>query len=74
MMPNEIQLSVREKQILQLIYEGYTDGKIAGKLNISSNTVRTHREHLRKKFCVSNTTSMLRMAVELNLIITNIKS
>ena len=43
---NQFNLTEREKEILQLIYEGYTDNEIAKALDISKNTVRTHRENL----------------------------
>ena len=65
---NQFNLTEREKEILQLIYEGYTDNEIAKALDISKNTVRTHRENLRAKFKVNNTPSMIKIAVEMKLV------
>lgn len=42
-------LSKREREVLQLIAEGYKSRKIADKLNISIKTVDIHRTHLKKK-------------------------
>ena len=61
-------LSIREKQVLQLIFEGHTDQELSEILAISPNTARKHRENLRKKMKVNNTASMIRMAVELKLV------
>ena len=69
MQHNSIKLSPRENEILELIYIGNTDLKIAETLSISSNTVRTHRQNLRAKFNASNTVEMLSKAVKLKIII-----
>lgn len=61
-------LSKREHEILNLIYEGNTDGIIARILGLSPNTIRTHRENLRGKFEVGNTASMLRLAAEMGIV------
>ncbi len=42
-------LSVREREILQLVAQGLTSEKIAETWNISPRTVETHRAHLRRK-------------------------
>lgn len=65
---NQIELSSRESEILQLIYEGFTDNEIAVELSISPNTVRTHRQNLRTKFNVSNTAQMIKKAVDFKLV------
>ena len=68
MVQKKIELSSRESEILQLIYEGYTDNEIAEELSISPNTVRTHRQNLRIKFNVSSTPEMIKKAVDLKLV------
>lgn len=68
MAKSEKELTDREKEILQLIYEGLTDGNISRKLNISVNTVRTHRQNLRAKLDAANTTSMLHIASKKKLL------
>jgi DNA-binding CsgD family transcriptional regulator len=68
MATQSIQLTKREKEILELIYLGYTDVEIAEQIDISKNTVRTHRENIRTKFKVNNTASLIREAVKLKLV------
>jgi DNA-binding NarL/FixJ family response regulator len=61
-------LSRREKEILELIAEGYTNPQIAEKLFISQFTVDSHRKNLLAKLNVKNTASLIRLAVERKLI------
>lgn len=58
----------REKEVLELIAEGFTNNMIAEKLFISINTVDTHRKNLLTKFQVKNTASLIKMAAHMNLI------
>jgi DNA-binding NarL/FixJ family response regulator len=69
--PKEIQtlqLTRREKEVLKLLFEGFTTPEIAEKLFISSHTVDSHRKNLLSKFGVKNTTSLLREADKMGLI------
>jgi DNA-binding NarL/FixJ family response regulator len=61
-------LSRREKEILELIAEGYTNPQIAEKLFISQFTVDSHRKNLLAKLDVKNTASLIRLAVEQKLL------
>src|SRR5450432_2731719 len=61
-------LSSREKQILGLIAEGYTNIQIAEKIFLSQFTVDSHRKNLLAKLNVKNTASLIRLAVEQKLI------
>jgi len=61
-------LSRREKEILALIAEGYTNPQIAEKLFVSPFTVDTHRRNLLTKLDVKNTATLIRFAVEHQLI------
>ena len=61
-------LTKREKEILSLIAEGFTNNQIAEQLFISPLTVDTHRKNLHTKLNVSNTASLIRLAVENRLI------
>jgi len=61
-------LSSREKEILGLIAEGYTNPQIAEKIFLSSFTVDSHRKNLLAKLNVKNTASLIRLAVEKKLI------
>lgn len=62
------ELSPREKEILGLIAEGYTNPQIAEKIFLSSFTVDSHRKNLLAKLNVKNTASLIRLAVERKLI------
>lgn len=59
---NQPTLTRREKEILTLISEGFTNPQIAEKLFISLYTVETHRKNLLSKFNTSNTASLIKIA------------
>ena len=64
----EGQLTHREREILQLIGEGNSSKEIANKLNISTTTVKTHREHLMDKLEVREIAGLTRESIRLNLV------
>jgi DNA-binding NarL/FixJ family response regulator len=61
-------LSRREKEVLELIAEGYTNPQIAEKLFVSPFTVDSHRKNLIAKLNVKNTAMLIRFAMEHKLI------
>ncbi len=61
-------LTPREKEILSLIAEGYTNPQIAEKIFLSQFTVDSHRKNLLAKLNVKNTASLIKLAVEHKLI------
>lgn len=61
-------LTPREKEILGLIAEGYTNPQIAEKVFLSSFTIDSHRKNLLAKMDVKNTASLIKLAVENKLI------
>jgi len=61
-------LTRREKEVLRLISEGFTNTQIAEKLFISPLTVDSHRKNLLTKLNVSNTAALIRLAVEQRLL------
>jgi len=61
-------ISVREKEILQLIVTGINNAEIAGKLFISENTVLTHRRNIMKKLKVKNTAQLIVTGLKKGLI------
>ena len=61
-------LTSREKEILELIAQGFTNPQIAEKIFLSSFTVDSHRKNLLAKLNVKNTASLIRLAVERKLI------
>lgn len=61
-------LTPREKEVLQLIAEGYTNPQIAEKIFLSPFTVDSHRKNLLAKLDVRNTAMLIRFAIENKLI------
>lgn len=61
-------LTSREKEVLALIAEGFTNAEIAKMLYISPLTVDSHRKNLLAKFGVKNTAAMVKYAMEFRLI------
>lgn len=55
-------LSDREKEIFRLIGEGLTTGAIADQLLLSTHTIDTHREHLKRKLNVGTAAELSRLA------------
>ena len=64
-------LSERETEIIVLIAEGYTNGKIAEKLFLSNHTINTHRKNIMGKLGVKNTAGIVMYAVKMNLVSPN---
>lgn len=60
-------LSSREKEILKLIAEEYTNPEIAEKLFLSVRTVDTHRQNLIQKLDVKNTAGLVKYAIKSGL-------
>jgi DNA-binding NarL/FixJ family response regulator len=57
-----IQLTKREKQILELVAAGKTTNTIATELFLSPLTVETHRKNLMKKFEAKNSVELVNIA------------
>lgn len=57
-------LSKRERQVLQLVVEGYTSAEISNKLNLSMKTVDTYRSRLMQKLGVSNIIGLVKFALQ----------
>ena len=62
------QLTPRERQMLRLIGEGYTNSRIAEALGISVKTVERHRTNLMAKLNVHNLVELIRVAMKHGLI------
>lgn len=65
---NQPVLTRREKEILHLIADGFTNPQIADKLFISLNTVDTHRKNLLAKFETNNTASLIKLAGKMGIL------
>jgi len=64
----KIVLTRREKEVLGMIAEGLTNHEVAAKLFISTATVDTHRKNLLAKFDARNIASLIKTAMQLQLI------
>ena len=62
-----VQLTAREKEVLQLIVEGYTEKEIADKLYLSFETIHSYTKYLRRKLNCTNTASLVRTAITQHL-------
>jgi PAS domain S-box-containing protein len=61
-------LSGRERQVMELIAEGYSTKEISGRLGISYKTADSHRTHVLKKVGVHETASLVRFAIRAGVI------
>jgi DNA-binding NarL/FixJ family response regulator len=65
---HSIQLSVREKEILSLICQGFSNNEIGEKLFISPKTVDNHRTNLISKTGTRNSAHLVMFAIKNNLV------
>ncbi|MFZ4827264.1 MAG: LuxR C-terminal-related transcriptional regulator [Phototrophicaceae bacterium] len=61
-------LTEREREILQLVAEGYTNAAIAEKLTISPRTAETHRANMMRKLDLKNPSEVIRYALKRGII------
>lgn len=64
----EVLLTNRETEILQLLFQEYTNEKIATELNISYRTVETHRKNIMHKAQAHNLVGLMKFAYQNNWI------
>jgi two-component system response regulator NreC len=61
-------LTPREREVLQLIAEGYTNKQIATMLNISIKTVQVHRTNMMKKLDLHDRGELIKYAIQKKII------
>jgi len=61
-------LTPREREVLQLIAEGYTNKQIAKMLNISIKTVQVHRTNMMKKLDLHDRGELIKYAIQKKII------
>ncbi len=61
-------LSMRQREILQLIAEGHTTKDIAQRLNLSVKTVETHRSQLMERLEIHDVPGLVRFAIGVGLV------
>jgi DNA-binding NarL/FixJ family response regulator len=57
-------LTDRELEIFRMVGEGLTSGAIANKLLVSTHTIDTHRENIKRKLSLKNASELTRAAVQ----------
>ena len=62
-------LTNREKEVLQLIAEGYTNNEIGNLMNISVKTVETHRAHIMSKLDIHDVAGLIKYAIKKGLVV-----
>jgi DNA-binding NarL/FixJ family response regulator len=62
------QISTREKEILHLLAEGYSNKEIAETLNLSQNTVETHRFNIMRKLGLHSIVDLVLYAIRNHII------
>jgi DNA-binding NarL/FixJ family response regulator len=60
-------LTTREREVLQLVVEGYTSGEIAARLFIGQRTVESHRASMMQKLSISSRSDLIKYAVKRGL-------
>lgn len=61
-------LTLREKEILRYVAEGYNNNDIVERLNISIRTVETHKTNIMKKLELHNVVELVKFAIKNNII------
>lgn len=61
-------MTPRQREILQLIAEGRTTKEIATLLQLSTNTVTTHRKQLMQRLGVHDVAGLVRAALRLSVV------
>jgi DNA-binding NarL/FixJ family response regulator len=66
--PESELLTVREKQVVQLIAEGNTSKEVARLLHVSVKTAESHRSRIMAKLDIHNTADLVRYAIRQGII------
>lgn len=61
-------LTSREREILKLYVEGFTNSEIALKLNLSVFTIKTHKNNIMQKYNFKSTVEMIKFALRNNIV------
>ncbi|MGB8656189.1 MAG: response regulator transcription factor [Candidatus Zixiibacteriota bacterium] len=65
-------LTDREREVLQLIAEGYTNREVAKSLFISVKTVEAHRAHIMQKLNIHDIAKLVKYAIQKGLVDLNV--
>lgn len=64
----QFKLTEREREVLTLVVEGFSNAEIAFRLSISQFTVKNHVSNILTKFGVASRTDAVRIAIQNNLV------
>lgn len=67
------ELSDRQFQVFSMVGKGLGTIEMSAKLNLSTKTIETHKEHLKQKFCCNSSQELRQLAVEWNSHCANIQ-
>jgi DNA-binding NarL/FixJ family response regulator len=62
---SEVHLAPRERQVLSLIAQGFTQGQAATRMGVSQGTIDTYIKRIRRKLGPGNKADLTRRAIEL---------
>ena len=62
-------LTMREREVLEMVAKGYTNAKIAAQLFISPRTVETHRANVMRKLNLDNHIQLIHYVVKQGLLV-----
>jgi DNA-binding NarL/FixJ family response regulator len=65
---NEMRLTVRQREVLQLLAEGKTMKEAAAVMGISTRTAESHKYEIMRLLGVQTTASLIRYAVRVKLV------
>jgi DNA-binding NarL/FixJ family response regulator len=66
--PNDVELTHREAEVLQLIAEGFANKQIAAELGLSVKTVEKHRQQVMQKLNIHDIAGLVRHAASKGII------
>jgi DNA-binding NarL/FixJ family response regulator len=61
-------LTPRQREVVQLITEGYTTKEIAKKLNVSIKTIDAHRTQIMERLDIHDVASLVRYAIQMGIV------
>ena len=61
-------LTPRQREVVQLITEGFTSKEIAKKLNVSVKTIDTHRTQIMERLNIHDIASLVRYAIRMGIV------
>lgn len=65
---SEVKLSAREREVLQLIVDGFKTQEIADELHVSVHTINSHRKNMLKKLGLKSPIELIVYALEQGLV------